>query len=70
MGESYIKYLTGIRMKNAVNYMKNNPNMKIYEIAEKVGYVNVKHFSYVFKQYYSVSPGEYQQKRGWENETN
>jgi len=62
VGESYIKYLTGIRMKNAVNYMKSNPAMKIYEIAERVGYVNVKHFSYVFKQYYSVSPGEYQQK--------
>lgn len=62
VGESYIKYLTGIRMENAINYMKSNPNIKIYKIAEKVGYVNVKHFSYVFKQYFSISPGEYQQK--------
>lgn len=61
-GESYIKYLTGIRMENAVNYMKSDPCIKIYEIAEKVGYINVKHFSYVFKQYYRTSPGEYQQK--------
>lgn len=62
VGESYIKYLTGVRMENAINYMKSNPNIKIYEIAEKVGYVNVKHFSYVFKQHFAVSPGEYQQK--------
>lgn len=60
-GKSYIKYLTEIRMEQAVEYMKRYPHMKIYEIAEKVGYISVKHFSYVFKQHFSVSPGEYQQ---------
>jgi len=34
----------------------------VYDVAEKVGYVSVKHFSYVFKQHYQVPPGEYQEK--------
>ena len=61
-GESYNKYLTRIRMEHTVKLMKENPHIRIYEIPEKVGYVSVKHFSYVFKQYFGIPPSEFVQK--------
>lgn len=59
--ESYIKYLTRIRMEQAARLLRANPAEKIYDVAEKVGYVSVKHFSYVFKQHFKMTPGEYQE---------
>ena len=39
--------------------------MKIYEVAEKVGYSNVDYFSTKFKRYEGVTPAEYRrQQRG------
>lgn len=62
IGESYIKYVTHVRIEHAIQLMKENPKMKICEIVEKVGYVSVKHFSYVFKQTKGISPSEYQSR--------
>lgn len=61
-GESYIKFLTRVRMEHAATLLRSKPAEKIYDVAEKVGYTSVKHFSYVFKQYYGIPPGEYQEK--------
>lgn len=58
-GESYMKFLTRIRMEQAGKLLRTNPNYKIYTIAESVGYVSVKHFSYIFKNFYNMTPGEY-----------
>lgn len=58
-GESYIKFLTRVRMEEAAKIIETNPSIKIYDVAEKVGYVNVKHFSCTFKNYFNVTPGEY-----------
>lgn len=59
--ETYIKFLTRIRMEQAAKLLKVHPPEKVYDVAEKVGYVSVKHFSYVFKQHYQMPPGEYQE---------
>jgi two-component system, response regulator YesN len=61
-GVPYIKYMTNVRMKMATRLLEQKPIGKIYEIAEQVGYVNVKHFSYVFRKHYGMTPGEYQMK--------
>ncbi|MFC5468962.1 response regulator [Cohnella suwonensis] len=60
--ESYIKFLTRVRMEHAAKLLRAKPAEKVYAISEKVGYVSVKHFSYVFKQYFGIPPGEYQEK--------
>lgn len=60
--ESYIKFLTRVRMEQAAKLLQAKPPVKVYDVAEKVGYVSVKHFSYVFKQHYQVPPGEYQER--------
>lgn len=60
--ESYIKFLTRVRMEHAASLLRAKTSVKVYDIAEKVGYLSVKHFSYVFKQHFGIPPGEYQEK--------
>ncbi len=59
-GQSYIKYITKCRMEYAVKQIKQDPNKKISSISRDCGYSNIKHFHYVFKQHYKMTPGEYQ----------
>ncbi|MDB5053705.1 MAG: two component transcriptional regulator, AraC family [Bacilli bacterium] len=62
LGKSFIDCLTDIRIKKAIQYL-NDPNPKIYEIAEKVGYNSQHYFSHTFKKITGFSPLEYR-KRG------
>ncbi|HUC94318.1 MAG TPA: response regulator [Paenibacillus sp.] len=59
--ETYIKFLTRVRMEQAAKLLKDHPPEKVYDVADKVGYFSVKHFSHVFKQHYNLPPGEYQE---------
>jgi AraC-like DNA-binding protein len=59
MGEPYTKFLTRVRMEQALLLLKSNPNEKIYKIADKTGFVSAKHFNSVFKKYYGFTPTEY-----------
>lgn len=63
IGEPYSKFVTRIRMEQAVKLMKANPNDKIYTLAMQVGFVNAKHFNSVFKKYYKMTPTEYLNKK-------
>lgn len=59
IGEPYSKFLTRVRMEQALLLLKSNPNEKIYKIAEKTGFVSAKHFNSVFKKFYGLTPTEY-----------
>lgn len=59
VGQSYIKYLTEVRLKQAALLLQNDQNLTLEKIAKQVGYISVKHFSYVFKKSYHITPGEY-----------
>lgn len=58
IGMSFTQYMISIRIEAAISLM-NNTNLKVYEIAERVGYQNVEHFSRVFKHITGKSPKEY-----------
>lgn len=58
VGLSFIDYLTEVRIRKAMLYM-NDPNYKVYEIAEKVGYNSQHYFSNAFKKITGVSPMSY-----------
>ncbi len=53
-------FLNKYRIQKALEYMYED-NMKIYEIAEKVGFSEYKYFSRVFKNYFKHSPSEFMQ---------
>jgi two-component system response regulator YesN len=57
-GFSFIDYLTRVRITRAVQLM-NDPAMKVYEVAEAVGYTSQHYFSRAFKKVFGRSPIEY-----------
>jgi len=52
------EYIDNLKMNRAVE-MLNNPKMKIYEIAERLGYVDNYHFIRRFTKVVGQSPGKY-----------
>jgi len=60
-GLSFIDYLTNIRIKKAM-YIMEDPTIKIYDVAELVGYSNQHYFCRAFKKVVGISPTDY--KRG------
>jgi AraC-like DNA-binding protein len=52
------EYIDNLKMNRAVE-MLNNPQMKIYEIAERLGYVDNYHFIRRFTKILGQSPGKY-----------
>lgn len=65
IGISFVKYLTSVRIRQAILLM-NDPSLKIYEIASRVGYANQYYFSTAFKKMLDISPLEYR-KEGHRN---
>ncbi len=58
VGTSFIDYLTHIRIENAKKLL-GSTKLKIYEVSERVGFLNVEHFSRVFKKTTGQSPNSY-----------
>jgi two-component system response regulator YesN len=62
VGESFVEYLTGLRMGKARELL-NDPSLKIAAIAGQVGYADQHYFSICFKKYYGLTPSEYREWR-------
>jgi AraC-like DNA-binding protein len=52
-------YIRSIRMRAACQILANEPNIRINELAERVGYSNPRYFSTCFKKEFGVTPREY-----------
>ncbi len=59
-GCTFVDYLTNLRMRKATLLLHDDA-VKIYEVAEKVGYTSQQYFSLVFKKKFGVSPIDYRQ---------
>lgn len=59
-GVSFIDYLTTVRMQNSIELLKTQ--MRINDIAEKVGYQNRNRFSINFREYTGYTPTEYRRQ--------
>jgi two-component system response regulator YesN len=59
--ETFLKYLTSIRMNKAKELMRDN-EYKIYEIVERVGYSDPAYFTELFKRHTGKTPNEYRGK--------
>lgn len=54
-----LNYLTRYRIHKAMEMLKDC-RVKVYEVAEQVGYRDIAYFSATFKKYTGLSPSEYQ----------
>lgn len=57
-GMGFVEYITKLRMEKAIEDLKN-PNIKITELASKLGYPNYRYFSRSFKKYTNYTPSEF-----------
>lgn len=61
VGINFISFLKEFRISHAKRLLQGS-DMKIYEVAEAVGYHDPKYFMRVFKEVQGVSPGEFRQQ--------
>ncbi|MDR0381994.1 MAG: response regulator [Oscillospiraceae bacterium] len=60
LGMSFVDYLTSYRMQKAVLLLQTcEKDMRLYEIAQKLGYSSQHYFCRLFKKYYGMSPQQY-----------
>ncbi|MFD2334461.1 response regulator [Cohnella sp. GCM10020058] len=59
-GGTFLEFLTGQRIERAKELL-SGPGVKVYEVAEQVGYGSWKHFSRIFKEATGMTPAEYKQ---------
>lgn len=59
-GMDATSFIRSIRMKAACQILAQDPNIRINELADRVGYSNSKYFSTCFKTEFGMSPREYQ----------
>lgn len=57
-----LNYLTRYRIRKAMELLREG-RLKVYEVAERVGYRDITHFSSTFKKVTGISPSEYQDTR-------
>lgn len=60
-GQNFIDYLSNLRIQKAKNLLKST-DMRIYEIADKVGYRDAYYFSTAFKKIVGINPTHYREK--------
>lgn len=62
-GLSPLNYLTQFRIQQAMQ-MLEDCRIRVYEVAEKVGYQDIAYFSSTFKKITGMSPSDYQNAQG------
>lgn len=65
---SFAEYLTNIRLKHACELLSNSYK-PIIDIAEEVGFNDYHYFCNIFKRYYSMTPSQYRNASGKENDS-
>ena len=60
-GMTFSEYLTDVRIEAAARLLEQ-PGIYVYEVCERVGYQNIKHFYKVFRKKIGCSPTEYREK--------
>ncbi|WP_236838517.1 response regulator transcription factor [Caldalkalibacillus salinus] len=62
VGESFKNYVTRVRVEKAKKMLQEGQYL-IYEVSEKVGFVNPAYFTTIFKKYTGYTPTDLYQKR-------
>ena len=62
-GDTINAYITKQKMQYAAQLLSTG-ELRVYEVAKKLTYTDVKYFSNLFRRYFGVSPSEYKGKGG------
>lgn len=63
MGQNFSEILNGVRIKEAKELLKDS-SLRIGDIAEAVGFIDLAHFSRVFKKMAGISANEFRNQLG------
>lgn len=55
----FIDYIHKVRIKRAMDHLRNQPYLKAYEVAQMVGYSSAKYFSQMFKKVTGVTLSQF-----------
>lgn len=55
-GKSITAHVTQLRMQRAMHLLKSRPDLRIGDVAEYCGFLDVAYFSRVFRQHYGMTP--------------
>lgn len=58
LGIGFSEYITKLRIERAKEYFRE-PNVKVTEVAAKLGYPDYRYFSHIFKKYTGYTPSEF-----------
>lgn len=57
-GKNLAAYIVQLRMERAMRLLKSRPDLRIGDVAEQCGFMDVAYFSRVFRQHYGMTPTE------------
>ncbi|MDD9270714.1 response regulator [Paenibacillus sp. GCM10023248] len=60
-GQGFKEYVIHLRLEQAKQLLMN-PKLKLADVAERIGYQDMRHFSQVFRKKYGMTPSEYRQE--------
>jgi len=60
-GEKFTEFLIRLRIEKARELLQD-PKLKVFEVAHRVGFKKIANFSLQFKQTYGLSPGDYRKQ--------
>ncbi|MBW4840591.1 MAG: response regulator [Paenibacillaceae bacterium] len=63
-GITFVKYVTSIRMLKAKELLLTEPDCKVQDVAQRVGYFSSRHFTKLFVEHYGCYPSEIRKKLG------
>jgi two-component system response regulator YesN len=61
IGQGFKEYITHLRMEQA-KLLLHNPQLKLADIAERIGYQDMRHFTQIFRKKFMLTPTEYRQR--------
>lgn len=61
-GQGYKDYVISLRLEQAKKLLLN-PKLRLAEIAERIGYQDMRHFTQVFRRRFGVTPTEFRHKQ-------
>ena len=58
-GIKFSDYMSALRIEQAQKIIRNNPNLRNYEVADMVGFTDVRYFSQLFQKITGKTPSEF-----------